>query len=172
MGLIFEGNMHGSVREELENLLAAKPSAGAGNITGHVSNCAKCASEIDAMRSQAEMLKTLKMPVEIEPGPGFYARVLQRIEEGARRSIWWVFVYSPVGKRLAYASLALSVVLGSYVIAAESSDGHLTHSAYTPKAVSSGHYDPIVIGSAEQQRTAVLANFVSHSTPQEISTLQ
>jgi predicted anti-sigma-YlaC factor YlaD len=164
--------MHGSVREELENLLAAKPSAGARNISDHVSNCNECASEIDAMRLQAEMLKTLRVPVEIEPGPGFYARVLQRIEEGARRSIWWVFVYSPLGKRLAYASLALSVVLGSYVIAAESNDGHLTDSAYTSKPVRGGHADPIVIGSAEQQRTAVLANFVSHSTPQEISTLQ
>ncbi len=165
--------MHGSVRGELENLLAAKPSAEVRNVGDHVANCSECASEIDAMLMQAAILRTLKVPVEIEPGPGFYARVLQRIEEGARRSIWWVFVYSPIGKRLAYASLALSVVLGSYVIAAESSDGHLTHSSsYAPKVVNSGHYDPVVIGSAEQQRTAVLANFVSHSTPQEISTLQ
>jgi len=165
--------MHGSVRKELEILLAAKPSAAAQGIASHVSKCGECASELDAMRLQSQMLKALQPPAAIEPSAGFYARVMQRIEESARRSIWWVFVYSPVGKRLAYASLALSVVLGSYVLAAESIDGHLTSQPLVQNAPKAGgHYDPIVIGSAEQQRAAVLENFVSHASAEQISTLQ
>lgn len=157
--------MHGSVREELENLLAAKPLAGATKAADHISACSECASEIDIMRAQSQLFGTLKASTPVEPSGGFYARVMQRIEEHARRSIWWVFVYSPVGKRLAFASLAIAVVLGSYVVAAESSDGHLT--ASTAVTQQYRHYDPPVIGSADQQRSAVLANFVSHSSVSE-----
>ncbi len=42
----------------------------------------------------------------MEPAAGFYARVMQRIEEKAQDSIWAVFVYSPFGKRLAFGSLS------------------------------------------------------------------
>ncbi len=151
--------MHGSVREGLENLLAAKPFAAASEAATHISECVECSSEVEAMRAQAGLLKTLRAPLDVEPAAGFYARVLQRIEAGAKRSIWWVFVYSPVGKRLAYASLAVALVLGSYVVAAESWDGHLTEAK---QAVQKGHYDAPVIGSADERRAAVLSNFVSH----------
>jgi hypothetical protein len=156
--------MHGSVREELETLLAAKPSAAASKIADHISACQECASEVEVMRTQSQMLRTLQAPIVLEPSGGFYARVMQRIEESAKRSIWWVFVYSPVGKRLAYASLAITLALGSYVVAAESNDGHL--SARTVVAQNeNAHYDAPVMGTADQQREAVLENFVSHPAP-------
>jgi predicted anti-sigma-YlaC factor YlaD len=160
--------MHGSVREELEKLLAAKPSAEA-NISNHLSTCEECARDFEFMRIQSCMLKTLKAPQEIEPSAGFYARVLQRIEQSARRSIWWVFVYSPVGKRLAYASLAITLALGTYVVAAESNDGHLSTDAAVRRQ---GHYDALVAGSTDEQRAAVLANFVAHPSTSDQSGLQ
>ena len=158
--------MHGSVREGLENLLAAKPSDVASEAAGHLAGCWDCASEVNAMRAQSAMFKNLQAPADVEPTAGFYARVMQRIEESARRSIWWVFVYSPVGKRLAYTSLALALALGSYVVAAESNDGHLTASRITV-APNNGHYDALITGSAAEQRAAVLSNFVSHPTVSE-----
>jgi predicted anti-sigma-YlaC factor YlaD len=167
--------MHGSVRVELENLLAAEPSAAATNIASHVLNCGECASELDSMRQQSRLLKTLQAPEEIEPSAGFYARVMQRIEEGARRSIWWVFVYSPIGKRLAYASLALTVVLGTYVVAAESNDGDLTLQALiqkTPSKLAADHFDPPVMGNVDEQRAAVLENFVAHPVSDVTMTVQ
>lgn len=158
--------MHGSVRGELENLLAAKPSGERSRGEEHIAACASCASEIKAMRVQAQMFKTLQSPADIEPAAGFYARVMQRIEERAKHSIWWVFVYSPVGKRLAYASLALSLALGSYVIAAESNDGHLTAKAIVAENASDNRpYVVPVAGTAYEQRAAVLQNFVSHPAP-------
>jgi hypothetical protein len=121
------------------------------------------------MRLQAQMLKSLQAPEIMEPCAGFYARVLQRIEATAKRSIWWVFVYSPVGKRLAYASLALTLALGTYVVAAESVDGHLSsHVAL----VQNEHYDVPVTGSADEQRAAVLENFVAHSSQVQPISLQ
>jgi len=134
--------MHGSVRVELENLLAAEPSAAATEIAG--------------------MLKTLKAPGDVEPSAGFYARVIQRIEESARRSIWWVFVYSPIGKRVAYASLALSLALGTYMVAAESTDDDAIHAVVQRAHADRSHFDALVTGNADEQRAAVLENFVAH----------
>ena len=155
--------MHGFVRDRVEDLLAAKPSAGACEVEkGHLNECPECAAEFNELRAQSDMLRSLRPPEELEPSPGFYARVLQRIEERAKKSIWWVFVYSPVGKRLAYVSLATAIVLGSYVIAQETRDGGFNS---TPRVVSEAatHYDVPVIGNADQQRQAVLENFASHS---------
>jgi hypothetical protein len=50
----------------------------------------------------------------------------------------------------------VAVLLGSYVIAQESRDGHLT--AHTMVA-RGAHFDPPVVGSVAQQRDAVLENF-------------
>jgi hypothetical protein len=95
----------------------------------------------------------------VEPAAGFYARVLQRIEERAKDSIWAVFIYSPFGKRLTFASFTLAVLLGSYVVAQESHDGHLLRGQVTAQEL---HYDALVAGSQAQQRDLVLANFASH----------
>jgi hypothetical protein len=139
--------MHGSVRAELENLLSAEPSAAAVEISG--------------------MLKTLRSPSGVEPSAGFYARVMQRIEASARRSIWWVFVYSPIGKRVAYASLAVSLALGTYMVAAESTDDDALRAFVQKSHASRNHFDALVTGNADEQRAAVLENFVSHPVSQQ-----
>jgi anti-sigma factor RsiW len=151
--------MHGSTRDQLEDVLASKrdwvPSS---SLSKHLASCGECASELESMRLQSELLRSLRPPSEMEPPPGFYARVLQRIEDHARTSIWAGFIYSPFGKRLAFASLSLALLLGVYVIAEEKSDT-------VPDQVIAAqqwHYDAPVVGSQAQQRDAVLVNFVSH----------
>jgi hypothetical protein len=116
------------------------------------------------MKAQAELLKSLRAPEEMEPAPGFYARVLQRIEQRAKDSIWAAFIYSPFSKRLVYASLTVAVMVGTYVVAQESRDGHLGGTSIVAQQL---HDDPLVAGSQAQQRDAVLANFASHSGPRQ-----
>jgi hypothetical protein len=111
------------------------------------------------MREQAPLFGSLRVDEEIEPAGGFYARVIQRIEERTKDSIWAVFVYSPFGKRLALASFSLAVLLCSYVVAEEKIDGHLT----AESAVRQVHYDVPVEGDQAQQRDAVLQNFAVHN---------
>lgn len=153
--------MHGSIRNRLEDLLHAESPAvgqkGMGN--EHLSECEECASELRLMKTQAAMLRSLRAPEGTAPAPGFYGRVMQRIEERAKDSIWAVFIYSPFGKRLAYASLTLALALGSYVITREVRDGHLLSERMVAQDV---HYDAPVIGSRAQQRDAVLENFATH----------
>jgi len=151
--------MHGSIRDRLEDLLATRGVAASDQgLAHHLSACQECSSELKAMRAQSELLAALRPPATAEPAPGFYGRVIQRIEESAKDSIWAAFIYSPFSKRVMYASLTLAVMLGTYVIAQESRDGHLQERVIAQSL----HYDAPVVGDQAQQRDAVLANFASH----------
>lgn len=159
-GTIFEGDMHRSIRDRLEDLLRAESSVGSHKaLNEHLASCGECAAELAAMQRQTALLKSLRPPEDVEPAAGFYARVLQRIEERANRSIWSVFTDSPFGRRLAYASLTIAVLLGSYVVSQESRDGHLRSVNMVAQDV---HYDAPVVGDQAQQRDATLENFAAH----------
>ncbi len=148
--------MHGSIRNDLESLLEGK--AGANGVSRHLESCRGCARELDLLEDNKELLRSLRVGEEVEPAAGFYSRVMQRIEERAKDSIWAVFVYSPFGKRLALASFSVAVLLSSYVVAEEKLDGHLLQ----PSSVQQIHYDVPVVGDQAQQRDAVLQNFAVH----------
>jgi hypothetical protein len=165
--------MHRFIRERLEDLLAERTSAtgfgeisarqvSPGEIFEHLGRCTECASEVEVFRDQAELLKQeLKAP-EMDPAPGFYARVIQRIEETAKGSIWAVFIYSPFGRRLAFASLGLALVMGSYLVGQEIRDGHWRHGeSMIAQGFDSG---TAVFGDQDEQRNAVLVNFAAQGT--------
>jgi hypothetical protein len=113
------------------------------------------------MKEQSELLHLLRAPEELEPAAGFYARVRQRIED-CGDSMWSGFIYSPFAKRLTYVSLAATLLLGSYVISQEMRDSDLSSEQVVAQQF---HDDPPVTGSVQQQRDAVLVNFVSHQGP-------
>jgi hypothetical protein len=157
--------MHGFIRKRLEDLLMAKRvSEGAtgeqaDELDQHLASCGECADEILVMRAHSDILRSFRVPEEIEPAAGFYARVLQRIEAHAKRSIWAVFIYSPYGKRLAFASATLALLLGSFVVAQESRDGHLAGENLVVQEVPA--IAPVT-GDQSAQRDAVLVNLVSY----------
>ena len=151
--------MHEPVRNQLEELLAKKNGVIEQGKSGlHLQSCSECLSEFKAMQAQSEFLRSLRTPEELEPVAGFYARVMQTIEDRAKRSIWAGFIYSPVRTRLAYMSLSLAVVLGAYVVAEETHESNLEHQRV---AVERASVEAPVFGSPTQQRDAVLVNFAS-----------
>lgn len=153
--------MHEPIRDRLEELLATEGTASENQgLTNHLSSCDECSRELDAMRANAELMHAWRAPEGLEPAPGFYARVIQRIEERAKESMWAPFIYSPFTKRLTYASLAAALLLGSYVVSTEAEDGHLAGGTIVAQQM---HRDALVMGSRQQQRDAVLVNFSSHS---------
>ena len=160
--------MHGSTRDRLEELLAARRAASLDSgAAEHVLSCPECSAELDAMKTQSHLLHQLRPPAELEPSPGFYARVLQRIEERAKGSIWSVFIYSPFGKRLVFASLSVALALGTYVVTEESREGQLSGSNLIAQEF---HDDAMVEGNPAQQRDAVLANFAAHPVTYQVPT--
>ena len=112
--------MHSIIRDHLEDILAGPGSAPEHPAGKHLRECEECRDAVAAMHGQAAMLRQWRTPAgENEPRPGFYARVLERIEAQTPRSVFSLFFDSLFGRRIAMASLALALLLGVYVISSE-----------------------------------------------------
>ncbi len=152
--------MHGSIRDQLERLLAAgEPATGNTELGAHLAQCPECSSEFKVMQEQSTLLRSWRTEGEVEPLPGFYARVLQRIEDKAKTSIWAGFLYSPLRMRFAYASLSLALLLGMYVFVEEKADLDPHEQAAVVQQSNSAES---VFGDQSQQRDAVLVNMASY----------
>lgn len=113
--------MHRLTQDHLEEVLAGSLPAG-HQVIAHLKGCPECSDEVDAMRLHNEMLRTWSLPAEaseIEPAPGFYARVLERIEAQRPISIWAMFAESFIGRQMLTASLAMAVVTVGFAVMAE-----------------------------------------------------
>jgi hypothetical protein len=108
--------MHRVIRDHLEEVLREEAREG-DPIRLHLRECEECSGEIAAMRGQARELRQLR--ADVEPRPGFYARVRERIEAQGATSIWNVFFESAFGRRLALASMTLALALGIYLVTSE-----------------------------------------------------
>jgi len=108
--------MHRLVRDHIEDIVAGVESA---SVAEHLKACEECRSDVTAMRAHSAALRELRAPDDAEPRPGFYARVMERIEAQSPASIWSLFIESAFGRRIAVASLALALLLGVYVISSE-----------------------------------------------------
>jgi len=108
--------MHRLVRDHIEDIVAGVESA---SVAEHLKACEECRSDVTAMRAHSAALRELRAPDDAEPRPGFYARVMERIEAQGPASIWNLFIESAFGRRIAVASLALALLLGMYVISSE-----------------------------------------------------
>ncbi len=107
--------MHRGVRENLEDILAGADSSS----DRHLRECAECSAEIESMREHGLLLRGLRAG-DVEPRPGFYARVLERIEaQAAAVSVWNLFFESPAGRALAMASMVVALSLSAYLITSE-----------------------------------------------------
>lgn len=155
--------MHGPIRDRLEELLNTETTQ--ADLTDHLASCSNCAQEIELMKGQSELLRSLRAPEELEPAPGFYARVMQRIEEEGVYSVWSVFTDGPFGKRLAYASLALALLLATWMIGVEREDGHIGSEPVIAQDVINS--DVPVTGDQAHQRDVVLVNLAAYSQQTE-----
>ena len=111
--------MHRIIRDHLEEVLAGPGSAPEHPAGKHLAECEECRGQVSAMRDQAAMFRQWRPAGEPELRPGFYARVLDRIEAQGPGSVFTLFFDSLFGRRIAMASLALALLLGVYVISSE-----------------------------------------------------
>ncbi len=110
--------MHRIIRDHLEEVLTGLGSAPGHPAAKHLMDCEECRDTVAAMRQQAAILRQWRAGADAEPRPGFYARVIDRIEAQGG-SAWTLFFDSLFARRIAMASLALAVLLGAYVISSE-----------------------------------------------------
>jgi anti-sigma factor RsiW len=114
--------MHAAVMESLEQYLsgALKP-ADREQIEAHLNQCEVCREKVAAMEDVSLLFEGLRGGDTVEPAPGFYARVMERVGEyRPAPSLADVFAWNlAVGRRLAFACLLTLAVLGTYLIRKE-----------------------------------------------------
>ena len=111
--------MHRLIEKHLEEALALSDLPEDHAVRQHLNDCGECRIEVDAMREHSELLRGWRAPAEMDPRPGFYARVWDRIEAQRPVSIWGLFTESVWGRSLAVASLSVALLMGGYVISSE-----------------------------------------------------
>lgn len=104
--------MHQPTREGLESFLAGRPEPA---FLAHINQCPECQELAGLFQSQSAIIRTLRPAEEVEPPPGFYARVMDRIEVQKSSSIWSVFLEPLFARRLMYASAVFTVVMGIFL---------------------------------------------------------
>jgi predicted anti-sigma-YlaC factor YlaD len=103
--------MHRPIEDRLETYLHGGPGD-LSEFHRHLADCSECRDEVGRMQDQARTLRTLRPSEEVAPAAGFYARVMDRIQARKSASVWWAFVDPVFSRRIAYATLALMVLLG------------------------------------------------------------
>ncbi len=108
--------MHGLIRDRLEEYLGGAHGRKLPlEFEQHLHKCDECREEISWMQEQSRLLRTLAAPNEIDPAPGFYARLLNRIESQQVSSIWTAFLDPAFGRRLSAAAVAMVVLVFSFL---------------------------------------------------------
>ncbi len=158
-----EENMHRPIQDGLEDYLAGRTDAAKlKSFHEHLAICEPCREQVERLAGQARLIRTLRAPAAADPAPGFYARVIERIEAQRANSLWSIFLEPWMARRIAYASLCLLVLLGSAVL----TTGPVADPAMaaTPVAIMGGEPMPVADGSdPHHDRTVVLTTLAAFS---------
>jgi anti-sigma factor RsiW len=154
--------MHQPIAEGLEEYLAGSASpAQLAEIERHLAACRSCSAELAVLREHQALLMGLRAPEAIDPAPGFYGRVIGRIEAQRTTSFWSILLEPAIGRRLLYASLALSLVMGAAIWR---SDGPALLDDANPMTIMAASDLPVAAGEDPgQARAVVLTHLVGLS---------
>jgi anti-sigma factor RsiW len=109
-------DMHGLIKDGLEDYLRGVPGRKLPlEFEEHLRSCEECREEVSWMQEQSRLLRGLAPGRDVEASPGFYARVMERIEAQQGSSIWSALLEPVFGRVLAVASLALVCVFAGYL---------------------------------------------------------
>lgn len=149
--------MHEPVIESLEEILRGerpRPAAAA-----HLGGCASCRESVAAMTAQHDLFRALRPAEPVEPAPGFYARVINRVETQVRPSVWSLFGDSLFARRLTYASMTFFVLLGTFFVS--SAEDPVVVNA--PEAIIAGDEMYQTVGNnLERDRSTVLVQLATY----------
>lgn len=159
--------MHQPIRDGLEDYLNGNTPS--GEFREHLAACESCAARVRELERHSLWIQTLRHQAEIDPSAAFYARVLERIERRTGNSVWSVFLQPGFSRRIAYASMAMVLLLGTYIVTTEPGESVLVSS---PVAAQMSYSSPRAMelsatdASTPQDRDAVLVNLVSYQDAQ------
>jgi len=114
--------MHAVLMDSLEDYLSGTlEPAVERSIEAHLSTCKACREEVRSMQDVSQQFGSLRAAEAIEPSAGFYAGVAARVEaQQPAPSFASLFAMDfAFGRRLAFASLMMLAVLGTYLVSHE-----------------------------------------------------
>jgi anti-sigma factor RsiW len=154
--------MHEPVIQRLEEYLDGNGPF--PEVEEHLSSCRGCREELSAMQGQAALFRRA-FRNDGEPDPGFYARVMNRIETQAKPSVWSLFAESMFARRLAYASATFLLVVGVVFVSAAEPDEPFA--ASDPQVLLAGEpqYAPVNMDTdmhMERDRQVVFVNLATY----------
>jgi hypothetical protein len=155
--------MHQPIRDNLEEYLKGSARQVPQEFHAHLKTCGDCARELQEYQAQAAMLQSLRPDIELDPRAGFYARVMDRIEQEGRSSIWSALLQPNFGRRLAMASAVLVMLLGTYFVTSERSEPDIVSSdvVFTGAPSLGGDLNQDSL-QQQRQRDAVLVNLAAY----------
>jgi hypothetical protein len=138
--------MHDEILNELEEFLSSEPVS--RSFTQHLEVCSPCAREVDEMEQISVSLHSFRAAETeaITPPLGFYAKVARTIEAEQKSPVWGIFAPDlQFFRKVAFASLMLLAILGSYLVSRESDyaySGASEQATLTEHDVSVPHESP------------------------------
>ena len=153
--------MHELVKQRLEEYLkGAADTAFPREFTEHLETCEKCRNELHSIEQHSQLLHVLRWQREAEPRAGFYARVMERIEDQRKVSMWNVFLEPAFVRRIATASLVLMLLLGSYFALTEGQSAHTPNAAEAIMAVED--HPPGLGTNQDRDRNTILVTLATY----------
>ncbi len=150
--------MHEPVKKRIEEVLAGGKFA---EVETHLTICFECRHELTAMKLHSDLFHSLRVSGEVELSPHFYAKVMDRIENQAKPSIWSLFGESLFAKRLSYAAAMFLVLAGSLLVSYDRSEEQLLSSS--PEIILSGQEQPEPVNMDQQQdRDVILVKLATY----------
>lgn len=163
--------MHEPVRSNLEEILQGRLRPGQREVVAaHLKSCAACEAELGGMSLHADLLRSFRVSDAPEPSAGFYARVLNRVENQARPSFWELLTDPILGRRLVYATGTMFLLMASFLLATSGEQSQLARTPVEmiaqPPVVPASHSAGAMPGFGEdmqQNREHFLATMASFS---------
>ena len=156
--------MHDEILNELEEYLSSEPVS--RSFTQHLEVCPPCAREVDEMEQISGSLCSFRLsdaeadaPV-VSPSLGFYAKVARTIEAEQKSPLWGIFAPDlQFFRKVAFASLMLLAVLGSYLVSRESD---YASSVTSDQATLTEHNGAVVHESPAGDRQHILVTLATY----------
>ena len=150
--------MHALIKERLEEYLRGTgEQADLDSVRAHLASCEGCSGEVEDMRSQVWLLQLLRSPEETQPGAGFYARVMDRIDAQRSTSTFYAFLDLHLAQRLIFASLTAVFVLGSYLVYTEREPSFVESGPVAVLASQTAERDLVGVHQAQDRETVLVA---------------
>lgn len=149
--------MHQIIQDGLEEYLSGTlEGQGLEAYEAHLSGCPECRTEVEAMQEMSSLFAALRIEEDeaVAPGPGFYAKLTDYVEQREESSIWSLLFQPAFARQIAMASLLFLAVVGGFLMSRESE----TVAMPTPEMVIAAE----TTGDADQARGQMLITLASY----------